>query len=121
MPGLAAKLLEAGRDSPAVRRLAAEDRLGSRAEAEPIVAKVFGELGVKDSMNDEQAKLFSARQIAREVIAGRRNAWAAASYIEVVLFRWNPGKDIVQELCVILDELDWGEGYQRSLPALHGR
>src|SRR5947209_11938544 len=41
MPGVAADLLEAGHDSPALRRLAAETQVRRSADVEELVARVF--------------------------------------------------------------------------------
>jgi len=77
MPGIAADLLEAGFDSPSLRRLAGEIATCS-ADVEELVAKVIREFGLPYPMPEEQAQLIFARQLAREVIAGRRLPWSAA-------------------------------------------
>ncbi len=50
MPGIAADLLEAGYDTPSLRRLAGETSIKTWADADPLVSKVFCELGLSLSI-----------------------------------------------------------------------
>jgi hypothetical protein len=79
MPGIAADLLESGLDSPSMRRLAGEMRVGCWADVQELVARMFRELEVDLPDSDADAKMLSTRQIAREAIAGTLNPWKAAS------------------------------------------
>ncbi len=118
MPGLAMALLEAGYDTPMLRRLAGEIA-HCRADVEELVEKVFRELGVASPKSEREVKLLRTRQIAREVIAGKRNAWAAAS--ELVIRIWHrktaeiPDLQIISEL---RDDLDWDAINYDKLPEL---
>jgi hypothetical protein len=78
-PAIAADLLESGLDTPSMRRLAGEMRVRSIEDVEPLVKKMFRELGVEFPKSDLDAKHQTTRQIAREVIAGMRNPWNAAA------------------------------------------
>ena len=86
MPRVAADLLEAGYDTPSLVRLAGEMNVESSADVEPLVGRVFRELGVRYPISETEAKLISSRQIAREVIAGKRNAWASANHLEIAFW-----------------------------------
>src|SRR5579859_1836679 len=84
MPRVAADLLEAGYETPSLVRLAGEINVSSSADVEPLVALTFRELGVRYPITQTEADLIVSRHVAREVIAGQRNAWAAANYLEIV-------------------------------------
>lgn len=65
-----------------------------------------------------QAKLIVTRQIAREVIAGKRDAFQAASHIEIVLWNWEPLTEDLGSLFILNDELSWDSEYQRYIPEI---
>lgn len=83
MPSIAVELLERGLDTRSVRRLAGEMQIKNSADAEPLVAAMFRELGVAYPISRAAANLIASRQMARDVIAGRRNAWVAGSHLEL--------------------------------------
>jgi hypothetical protein len=119
MPALAADLLESGLDTPSMRRLAGEMHVASSADVEEIVGLMFRELNVAYPFSDAEALLISSRQVAREVIHGKRNAWAAASHLEKGTY-W-PNRHENQEIRAIsnlLDSLDWNAVNHGILPAL---
>ena len=118
MPGIAADLLEKGFDSPALRRLAGEMQIDNSEAAEPLVGRMFRELGFLYPLKDHQAKLIVSRQVAREVIAGHRNAWSAANYLEIAIWSWVPFNADLTEIFSINDEIDWDPQYRRSLSDL---
>jgi hypothetical protein len=118
MPGIAADLLEAGLDTPALRRLAGETEISNSADAEPLVSRMFRELGVVYPLREQEGKFIASRQLAREVIAGRRNAWAAASHLEIVIWGWNPPNADLAAVFSINDEIDWDIPYRRPLSDL---
>lgn len=118
MPRIAADLLEAGHDTPSLRRLAGEINIGSSSEVEPLVQRVFKELGVDFPITQDKANLIASRQIAREVISGIRNAWAAANHIEIAVWGWEPRYSILEPIFEINDEIDWLPQYRRSLESL---
>ncbi|ADW71602.1 hypothetical protein [Granulicella tundricola] len=118
MPGIAADLLEAGFDTPAVRRLAGETQVNNSADAEPLVSRMFRELGIPPSLGQQEAKLIVSRQLAREVIAGWRNAWATASHLEIVIWEHLPPNADLSAIFQINGEIDWDAPYRRSLPDL---
>jgi hypothetical protein len=117
MPRVAADLLEAGYDTPSLVRLAGEMNVGSSADVEPLVGRMFRELGVRYPIFQTEATLIVARQIAREVIAGERNAWAAANHLRGWdTVGWGTDEDL-QAIYAINDELDWDPEY-KSRPSL---
>jgi hypothetical protein len=118
MPGIAADLLEAGFDTPALRRLAGEIEIHSREDAEPLTKQVFRELGVPGSFSETHAKLIATRQIAREVIVGKRDPYSAASHLQIVLWNWKPATEDLAHLFLVSDEFEWDADEQRYLPAL---
>ena len=119
MPGIGADLLEAGFDTPAMRRLAGEMQINDSAEAEPLVGRMFRELGISYPLREQEAQLIASRQLAREVIAGYRNAWAAASHLEIVIWGWVPANADLATIFSINDEIDWDAPYRRSLSDLN--
>jgi hypothetical protein len=90
MPGVAVDLLEAGYDSRSLRRLAGEMQASNSEALEPLVGAVFSELGVNYPMSEREAKIIASRQIAREVIAGKRNPWTEANHLEIAIWNWVP-------------------------------
>jgi len=112
MPEIAADLLEAGFDALAVARVAGEMRVASRADIEPLVARMFTGLGVAYPLSEADAARITARQMAREVIAGTRNAWAAASRLYRLFPYWSQSAVRTVDLYLIIDALDavgtWG-------------
>jgi hypothetical protein len=122
MPRVAADLLEAGYDTPALRRLAGEIQVHSSSDVEPLVARMFHELGVAFPLSGVQARMVTTRQVAREVIAGLRNRWAAANYLEIVVWgwhAWHPADPNIAALFAINDEIDWDQSYRRSIDTLN--
>lgn len=115
MPGIAADLLERGYDSPSLRRLAGEMLVSSRADIEGLVEKMFGELGVDHPVGEKEAKLITSRQVAREVIAGKRNIWEAASHLEIGVCGWAAATPELQIIFSINDEIHWDSAYRRPL------
>lgn len=104
MPRVAADLLEAGHDTPALICLAGEINVRSSADVAPLVDQMFRELGVRYPIAETEAKLIASRQIAREVIAGERNAWAAANHLEIAIWGWLTENAILQAIFEINDE-----------------
>ena len=118
MPGIAADLLEAGHDTQSLRRLAGEMNVASSSDVELLVAKVFADLGVRYPLSETEANLICSRQVAREVIAGVRNAWAAASHLEIAIWGWTASSPLLQAIFEINDEIDWDRKYRRPLVTL---
>jgi hypothetical protein len=106
MPRVAADMLEAGYDTPALRRLAGEIQVASSSDVEPLVTQVFHELGVAFPLSGVRARMVTSRQVAREVVAGLRNRWAAASHLEIVVWRWIAPDATLDALFSINDEID---------------
>lgn len=119
MPRVAADLLEAGHDTPSLIRLAGEINVASSADVEPVVGRMFRELGVRYPISQTEANLIVSRQIAREVIAGERNAWAAANHLEIGIWGWRGAAiPTLEKIFMINDEIDWDPKYRRSLADL---
>lgn len=118
MPEIAADLLQSGLDTPAIRRLAGEMRVASSADIEPIIERMFRELSVPYPMSETEAFLVYSRQISREVIHGKRNAWAAASHL--VKGTWSRHREIpeIHAFSELLDSLDWNTVRGGTLPEL---
>jgi len=57
-----------------------------------------------------------AGDLAREVIAGKRNAWAASNHLEIAIWGWR-GMAIpaLEEIFMIDDEIDWDRKHRRPL------
>jgi hypothetical protein len=118
MPAIAADLLERGFDSPSLRRLAGEMRVTHSADVEPLVAAAFRELGATWPQSERDAKLIASRQVAREVIHGRRNLWQAASHLEIVIWSWEMDAPELAAIGAISDEVNWDPPHRRSLHVL---
>ncbi len=107
MPRIAADLLEAGHDTPTLRRLAGEMNVSSSSDVEPLVERMFKDFAVRYPLSEPEANLIVSRQIAREVIAGVRNPWAAANYIEIAIWGWRVPNSRLGAIVEIKDEIDW--------------
>jgi len=118
MPGVAADLLEKGYDTPSLRRLAGEMNVACSADVEPLVARVFRELGVRYPLTELERSLIASRQIAREVIAGKRNAWTSATHLEIRIWGWIPKTTELETIFRINDELSWDFAHRRRLSEL---
>jgi hypothetical protein len=118
MPSLAADLLEAGHDSPALRRLAGEMRVACSADVEDLVGKMFREFCIPYPLTEIEAKLIVTRQIAREVIAGERDAVRAGTHLEMIIWHWNRLPDDLATLFALNDVMSWDDEYQRYLPVI---
>jgi hypothetical protein len=118
MPLLAADLLEFGLDTPSLRRLAGEVHVACSYDVEELVGRVFRELSVPYPISDANARAIFTRQVAREVIAGERNAWAAASYLEIGIHGWSAETPEVQTIFQLHDEINWDTVHRRLLPTL---
>jgi hypothetical protein len=118
-PGIAADLLESGLDTPSMRRLAGEMHVSCWADVQDLVVNMLNELGVTVPDSEAVAKLLSSRQIAREVIAGMRNPWKAASELERLwgfeIWHQNDLCDVAQ----LLDEVHWDPPHGRTFPTLN--
>ncbi|HEY9126581.1 MAG TPA: hypothetical protein VIM62_05605 [Acidobacteriaceae bacterium] len=114
IPGIAADLLEAGYDTPALIRLAGEMHIYASPDADRLIGKMFRELGVSWPMPEVQAKLITTRQIAREVMADVRDPYQAATHIEIVLWGWHPPTEALGDLFQINDEVSWDSEYRRD-------
>jgi hypothetical protein len=119
MVEIAADLLEAGYDSPGLRRLAAENEIQNRADAEPFVARVLRELGVPYPLRKTYASLIVTRHIAREVIAGRHELYAAAHHIETALWDRKPVTEELEQLFINNDDFKWYAEQQRFVEVLY--
>ncbi len=118
MPAIAADLLEMGFDTRSIRRLAGALEIRCLADAEPLVSAMLRELGIEYPILEKAAKLIVSRQIAREVIAGKRNPWAAANHLEIVVWGWIPENSELGVIFSINDEISWDDAYRRPLQQL---
>ena len=118
MPSIAAAMLDSGYDSPALRRLAGEMRVECSADVENLVGRLFREHGVPYPISEMHANLIFSRQIAREVIAGKRNAWAAASNLTIAVWYRRPPNPDLQLIAGLLDSLNWDAVNHDQLPEM---
>ena len=118
MPAIAADLLESGVDSPSIRRLAGEMHAACSADLEELVGRMFRELEIPYPLLETEAKMKFTRQIDREVIGGKRNAWAAANHLEIVTWGWEAENPNIQALFQLNDEIDWDPAFRRPLATL---
>ena len=118
MPGMAADLLEAGHDAPMVRRLAGEMNVNSSSDVEPLVAQMFRDFEVRYPLSDREANLIISRQIAREVIAGSRNPWAAANKLEIAIWGWHAPNSTLGVIFGINEAIDIEPKYRPTMETL---
>src|ERR1700678_2992491 len=85
MPPIAANLLQAGYDSSALHRLAEEGNIALSPGLEQLLTTVFHDLSAQYPLTEDEANRILIRQVAREVIAGKQNVWAAANHVSVML------------------------------------
>jgi DNA-binding transcriptional regulator YhcF (GntR family) len=116
MPSIAANLLEAGQDAPSLRRLAGEINITHSKDIEALVTKVLKELSAQYPLTSEEAMNIYTRQVAREVIAGKRNPWVAASYLSKGLWRLSLNDLNLELIAELLDSLDWDDVNHDRLP-----
>jgi SOS-response transcriptional repressor LexA len=121
MPSIAADLLEAGYDTPTIRRLAGEMNVVSSSDVEALVERMFRESAVRYPLSQTEANLIVSRQIAREVIAGVRNPWAAANTLEISIWGWHAPNSILGEIFGINDAIDIEPKYRPSLEELRNQ
>lgn len=118
MPGIAVDLLEAGYDTSSIRRLAGEMNVTSTSDVEPLVQRIFREFAIRYPLSDTQAKLIFSRQIAREVIAGVRNPWAAANKLEISIWGWRAPNPVLGAIFGINEAIDIEPKYRPTIEAL---
>jgi len=118
MPAVAADLLERGLDSPSLRRLAGEMNVTHSGDVKPLVAAALRELGGTWPLSERDAKLIASRQVAREVIHGKRNPWQAASHLETVIWSWGMDAPDLAAIGGISDEVNWDAPHRRPLDKL---
>jgi hypothetical protein len=115
MPLIAANLMEAGFDSPSLRRLAGETNVTCSADVADLVAKAFREFNIPCPLPETKSTLILSRQVAREVIAGERDPKRGAMYLEC-LWRgrgWTTGNEDITAILALNDEFEWGSQFQR--------
>jgi hypothetical protein len=120
MPGVAAKMLEAGLDSPSLRRLAGEMNVHGSREVEELVVRMFSEFSISYPFSGSQARHLMTRQAAREVIAGERDACAAASYIQHGIWLGEVETETLSRLFQLNDEISRKSKHRRSDAEIFG-
>lgn len=118
-PALAADLLEAGFDSPSLRRLAGETQVRCNADAAELVDRITREAGLPVPFPVEKARLLVSRQIARQVIAGERDPWRGAADLQGIWgWRSYPSDEQIRGILTAADEDAWDPKAQRFRPAV---
>ena len=118
MPGIAADLLEAGHDTPTIRRLAGEMNVRSSSDVEFLVERMFRELGTRYPLSHAEANLIISRHIAREVIAGNHNPWAAANKLEIAIWGWHAPNSTLGAIFGINEAIDIEPKFRPTLETL---
>jgi hypothetical protein len=118
MSGIAAELLEAGHDTPMIRRLAGEMKVRSSSDVESFVERMFREFEIRYPLCHMEAKLIISRRIAREVIAGSRNPWATANKLEIAIWVWDAPNSALGEIFRINDAIDIEPKFRPTLETL---
>jgi hypothetical protein len=89
-------------------------KVNSRDDVDALLGRMFAVLGVEYPMSLEVARQTVARQIAREVLAGRRNPWTAAMRLDRTFPHWETQDQNILDIYCAADEADWDPGYGRS-------
>jgi hypothetical protein len=118
VPAIAVDLIEAGYEQPAVYRVAAEDRVTSRAQIERLLQEIFSAVGAAYPMPLRQARQVMSRQIAREVLAELKDPWNAALQLDRLVPHWETDDENVLAVYDIADEASWDSGYGRDQSVL---
>ncbi len=118
VPQTAADLLEAGFDTPTTRRLAGEMNVRSSSDVESLMGRMFKELAVGYPLSHAEANLMISRQIAREVIAGVLNPWAAANKLEIAIWGWHAPNSMLGAIFGINEAIDIEPKYRPPLETL---
>ena len=121
VPGIAIDLLDAGYDTPAIRRLAGEMNVRSKSDVEPLMVRMFRDFAVRYPLCQTEAKLIVSRQIAREVIAGMRNPWKAANKLEISIWGWRAPNSTLGEIFGINGAIDIEPQFRPPLETLRNQ
>jgi hypothetical protein len=114
VPNIAIELIEAGHEESSVCRVAAEFHVNSRDDVETLLKRMFSELGVEYPISLENARQTVARQIAREVVANKKDPWTAATQLDRIAPHWETKNKNILDVYCIADEADWDPGDGRS-------
>jgi hypothetical protein len=76
---------------------------------------MFRELSVPYPVTEDEAKRFLSKQLAREVIAGKKNPWATARHLKIVTGGWNTNLPEVLPTFELEDELSYDSRYRRPI------
>jgi hypothetical protein len=118
-PSLAADLLEAGYDTPSLRRLAGEMHVENHADASEYVDRIAHEAGFPVPFPLRKAQMLVTRHLARKVIAGQLDPWRAAGDFERTWgWRADPEQPDVKLILVAADEFIWDQEAQRFRPVV---
>ncbi len=118
MPQIAANLLAAGYDSPALHRLAEEPNIAQSGNLEELVTQLFHELSAEYPLTEDEINRIFIRQIAREVIAGKKNPWAAANHVAAMLRGHLANDPDIVLITGLLDPMIWEDLGYEELPAM---
>jgi hypothetical protein len=118
-PEIAADLLEAGYDTPSLRRLAGETDVHNHADASAYIDRIAREAGLPVPFPLRQAQMLVTRHIAREVISGQLDLWRAVGDFEATWgWRTDPCQPDVRLVLVAADEFIWDREEQRYRPVV---
>jgi hypothetical protein len=82
---------------------------------------MFTEFAVRYPLQQTEANLIVSRQIAREVIAGIWNPWAAANKLEISIWSWHAPNTTLGTIFGINDAIDIEPKYRPSLEVLRNQ
>jgi hypothetical protein len=118
-PALARDLLEAGYDTPSLRRLAGETQVHNHADAAELVYRISREAGFPVPFPVQRSRMLVSRQIARRVIAGERQPWAAVTdFKEIWGWRTKTDNSDVNSIVDADDEFVWDPAEQQFRPVV---
>jgi hypothetical protein len=118
-PEMAADLLEAGYDTPSLRRLAGEMQVHDRADASAYIDRIAREAGLPVPFPLRQAQMLVTQHIARKVIAGQLDPWrAVGDFEETWGWRTDPQQSDIRLILAAADEFIWDQEAQRYRPVV---
>jgi hypothetical protein len=118
-PAIAADLLEAGYDTPTLRRLAGEMHVENHADASEYIDRIAREAGLPVPFPLRRAQMLVTRHLARKVIAGQLDLWRAVGEFEETWgWRTDPHQPDIKLVLVSVGEFVWDQEEQRFRPVV---
>ena len=114
-PEAARELLNAGFESPGLRRLARASEIISSIDIAELLEQVLREFNVPVPFPLQQARMLVTRHIARQVIAGLADPWHACARLDMI-WGWTPDDEDLRSIHACMEKSNWDPELQRYVP-----